>query len=65
MTAVDLINQIDCLRQEKKKMQKALSRAEARIQDSSDHPQASESRRIDMETLYAEERDRNKVMCTT
>ena len=55
------VDQIDCLRQEKNEMKTALNRVEARkilVQDSS---QTSESGQTDVETLYEEERDRNKV----
>ena len=53
-------HQVEHFRQEKNKVQKALSKAEARIRKL-EEPQTKKVLQIESETLYEQELDRNKV----
>ena len=66
-TTVKMTDQVDHSRQEKKEMQKALSKAEAKIRKLEKPPNKRASsvlqtHEIESETLYEQERDRNQVL---
>ena len=65
---VKMTDQVERFRQEKKEVQKGLSKAEARIRKL-EKPQSKKASSVThetmSETLYEQERDRNQVLCNT